>query len=119
MKSRLFPVLALALLATPISLFAASKNSQTITLSKAVTVGGTTLPAGEYKIQWDGVGNVTATITHGKKVVATVPATVTETKSSFNGALDFKDDVLQSILWKNATIAFDASNTPAASTSGN
>ncbi len=119
MKSKLISVLSLVMLFAPLSLFAASKSSQSVTLTHSLNIGGTTLAPGDYKVQWEGTGNVTATITRGKKVFATVPATVTETKSNWDGALHFKDDVLQGILWKNATIEFNPSNAPAASSSGN
>jgi hypothetical protein len=119
MKSRLVSAVFCMLVLSPFTLFAASKNSQSVTFSKPVSVGGTSVPAGNYKIEWEGAGNVTASILRGKKVVATVPATVTETKSNFDGALHYKDSVLQEILWKNVTIDFTQSAAPAASSSGN
>ncbi len=64
------------LLAT--SLFAASNHGSLQTLSD-VTVSGKTLPAGEYKLNWEGSGqNVQLNIMKGKKVVATTPATVVD-----------------------------------------
>ncbi len=117
MKSKLFTALSLVLLLAPLSLFAASKTSQSVTFTRTVTVGGTAIPAGNYKVQWDGTGNVTANIVRGKKVVAALPATVTETKSNFDGALHFNGDTLQGIFFKNATVDFNPST--AASSSGN
>jgi len=59
------------LLAT--SMFAANKASLN-TLS-AVTVNGTTLPAGDYSLKWEGNGsNVQLNILKGGRVVATTPA---------------------------------------------
>ena len=44
-----------------------------------MTVNGTTLQPGEYKVQWEGNGpNVEVSILHGKNVVAKVPAHVVE-----------------------------------------
>ncbi|ABF41051.1 hypothetical protein Acid345_2050 [Candidatus Koribacter versatilis Ellin345] len=115
MKPKLISVLSLMLLLAPLSLFAASKNSQSVTFSRTITVGGTTIPAGDYKVQWDGTGNVTANIVRGKKVLATVPATVTGTKSNYDGALHFDGDTLQGILFKNATLEFNGSSAASAS----
>jgi len=57
--------------------FAASKAS--MELSHSVIVNGTTLKAGDYKLEWDGAGpNVEVSILQGKKVVAKVPAHVVE-----------------------------------------
>ncbi len=68
----LFMGLAL-LLAT--SAFAATKGS--LQLTSPVTVNGTMLKAGDYRVEWDGAGpNVELSIIHGKNVVAKVPAHV-------------------------------------------
>ena len=67
-------VLGLALMLT-LSAFAASKGS--LQLGNPVTVNGTTLKAGEYKVQWEGSGpNVEVSILQGKNVVATATAHV-------------------------------------------
>lgn len=53
--------------------FAATKAS--LSLSNPVVVNGTTLKAGDYKLQWDGSGpDVELNIMQGKKVVAKAPA---------------------------------------------
>jgi len=70
----LFLGLAL-LLAT--SAFAASKGS--LQVQEPITVNGTKLAAGDYKLQWDGTGpSVELSIMQGKKVVAKVPAHVVD-----------------------------------------
>ena len=70
LSKSLFLGLAL-LLAT--SAFAANKGS--LTVQEAVTVNGTRLAAGDYKVQWEGNGpNVELSITQGKKLLAKVPA---------------------------------------------
>ncbi len=69
-------VLGLALVLAS-SAFAATKAS--LQLSHPVTVNGTTLKAGDYKVQWEGNGpNVELSILQGKNVVAKVPAHVVE-----------------------------------------
>jgi hypothetical protein len=70
----LFLGLAL-LLAT--SAFAANKGS--LQVQEPITVNGTKLAAGDYKLQWDGTGpSVELSIMQGKKVVAKVPAHVVD-----------------------------------------
>ena len=69
-------IMGLALLLAS-SAFAAEKAS--LTLTHPATVNGTTLKAGDYKLQWDGSGpNVEVSIVKGKTVVAKVPAKIVE-----------------------------------------
>jgi hypothetical protein len=69
-------MLGLALLLAS-SAFAATKAS--LQLNNPVLVNGTTLKAGDYKVQWDGSGpNVELSILQGKNVVAKVPAHVVD-----------------------------------------
>ncbi|HEY4903502.1 MAG TPA: hypothetical protein VIH89_08530 [Candidatus Sulfotelmatobacter sp.] len=57
------------------SAFAATKAS--LSLSNPVVVNGTTLKAGDYKLQWDGSGpDVELSIMQGKTVLAKAPAHV-------------------------------------------
>jgi hypothetical protein len=57
--------------------FAATKAN--LELSSTATVAGTTLKAGDYKLEWDGSGpNVEVSIMKGKNVVAKVPAKVVD-----------------------------------------
>jgi hypothetical protein len=69
-------VLGLALLLAS-SAFAANKPS--LELNHPVTVNGTTLKAGDYKVQWEGNGpNVEISILQGKNVVAKTSARMVE-----------------------------------------
>lgn len=80
-------LLSLALFATSAL---ASPNKQTLQLNHPTAVNGTTLKAGEYKLQWDGTGpNVEVSIMQGKNVVAKVPARVVElpSKSDIDAAV--------------------------------
>jgi hypothetical protein len=55
------------------SAFAATRGS--LQLGDEVKLNGTTLKAGDYKVEWDGAGpNVELSILHGKKVVAKTEA---------------------------------------------
>ena len=57
------------------SAFAATKAS--LSLNNPVVVNGTTLKAGDYKLQWEGSGpDVELNIMQGKTVVAKAPAHV-------------------------------------------
>lgn len=73
-------VMTLALLLAS-SAFAANKAS--LTLNHPATVNGTTLKAGDYKLEWDGAGpNVEVSIKQGKNVVAKVPARIVQLNST-------------------------------------
>jgi len=73
-------IMGLALLLAS-SAFAAEKAS--LTLTHPATVNGTTLNAGDYKLQWDGTGpNVEVSIVKGKNVVAKVPAKIVDLGST-------------------------------------
>jgi hypothetical protein len=85
-------VLGLALLLAS-SAFAGTKAN--LQLSNPVTLNGTTLKAGDYKVQWEGSGpNVEVSILKGKNVVAKVPAHVVElqTAASSDAAVTRKND---------------------------
>ncbi len=69
-------VMGLALLLAS-SAFASAKAS--LQLNNPVTVNGTTLKPGDYKIQWEGTGpNVELSIIQGKNVVVKAPARVVD-----------------------------------------
>jgi hypothetical protein len=65
------------------SAFAATKGS--LQISNPVTVNGTKLAAGEYKVEWEGNGpNVELSIKQGKNVLAKVPARLVDLSSASN-----------------------------------
>jgi hypothetical protein len=67
------------------SAFAATKGS--LQISNPVTVNGTKLAAGEYKVEWEGNGpNVELSIKQGKNVLAKVPARVVDLSSASNNS---------------------------------
>lgn len=85
-------VLGLALLLAS-SAFAGTKGN--LQLNHPVTVNGTQLKAGEYKLEWDGSGpNVEVSIVQGKNVVAKVPAHVVDLSAAAqnNAAVTKKND---------------------------
>jgi hypothetical protein len=61
------------------SAFASEKGK--LQLQNPVTVNGTTLKAGEYRLEWTGNGNVELSILKGKNVLAKVPAHVVDLSS--------------------------------------
>jgi len=85
--SRLSLVVLGAALLFSTGAFAQDQNQGKLSIAQAVTVDGKQLPAGDYKLQWEGAGpNVELKILKNKETVATVPARiVTEpNKSSVN-----------------------------------
>jgi hypothetical protein len=85
-------VLGLAVLLAS-SAFAATKAS--LQLSNPVTVNGTKLKPGDYKLQWEGNGpNVELSIMQGKSVLAKVPAHLVEleTPAANDAAVVRKND---------------------------
>jgi hypothetical protein len=98
------------LLIFQVAVFAASEKSATVRLDQSVTVGSSTIKAGEYKITWTEPGPDTKVIfTQGKKEIAVVPATV-ESKTNSDvrvfTATGASGKVLQGVELKNATLTF-------------
>ena len=74
-------VLGLALL---LSTGAFAANKAGLQLDHSVSVNGTNLKAGDYKVQWEGTGpNVELSIMQGKNVVAKVPAHIIELSTAY------------------------------------
>jgi hypothetical protein len=109
-------IVALILMMTPMALLAASKNSEKVTFSETVTVNGTQIPPGEYRVEWQGTGaSVEASILRAGKVVATAPATLVTGRTEFNGAFEARDGVnnshiLDAIDYANFSLHFDQAN---------
>jgi hypothetical protein len=83
-------ILGLALLLAS-SAFAETKG---IKINNTVTVNGTKLKPGDYKLEWNGTGpNVELSIMRGSKVVAKVPVRVVDLQSpAANTATEVKND---------------------------
>jgi hypothetical protein len=105
-------IVALALM-TPVALFAAPKNSAKVTFSQTITVNGTQVPAGEYRVEWQGTGaSVEATILKAGKVLASSPATLVIGKTNLDGAFETTEGannsrILQAIDWSDRSLRFD------------
>jgi len=125
MKSKCSVLLSLVLM-MPLASSAASKNSAKVTFDDTVTVGGTQVPAGNYRVQWEGTGtSVTARIMQGDKVIASAPAILVHVKSPYSdeavsvGPGDNNSKVLQAIEWSHQSLQFDQTSGSLASTVGN
>jgi hypothetical protein len=108
-------IVALALM-TPVALLAAPKNSANVTFSETITVDGTQLPPGNYRVEWQGTGaSVEASILQAGKVLASSPATLVIERTNLNGAFETKEGVnnshiLQAIDWSDRSLRFDQGN---------
>ena len=61
----------------------AANNKGSMQILDSVNVSGTTLPAGQYSLKWEGAGqNVQVSILKGNKVVATTPAHLVDLNQS-------------------------------------
>jgi len=106
-------ILAIFLMMSPVALLAAQKNSGSVTFSKTVTVNGTQIPPGDYRVEWKGTApSVEVTILKAGKVVASSPATLVPGKTGLDGAFEAKDGandshILDVIDWANFSLRFD------------
>jgi hypothetical protein len=98
-----------ALLIFQVAVFA-SEKSAIVKFDQSVTVGSSTIKAGEYKVTWTEPGPDTKVIfTQGKKEIAVVPATVESKKNAdvrVFTATAGAGKVLQGVELKNATLTF-------------
>jgi len=112
---RKFVVVSALLLSLAIGVYAAEKNSENITFHDPVKIANTTVPAGDYKVVWDGSGsNVQVSFLQGKKTVATAPATLVDTGNNVGKSVSLKKDsdnsqVLSEITFKKRALRFDES----------
>jgi hypothetical protein len=112
MKFRsLFAVAAMGFL-IPALAFAGSKNSTNLQLDQPVTVAGTQLAPGQYKVTWDGSGpNVTVSFAEGRKTVATAQGKLlsnpTNEQAIETQTVAGNPTVLQAIDLKKITIQFE------------
>jgi len=115
-------IVALMLMA-PVVLLAAPKNSADVTFMETVTINGTAVPPGNYRVEWQGTGaSLQASILQGKKVLASAPATLVNSKSEYDGAVETSDGsnnskVLEAIDWSNRSLRFGQGNIGSPSTS--
>ena len=115
-------IAALILMMTPVALLAAQKNSGNVTFPEAVTINGTLVPAGDYRVEWQGTGaSVEASILRAGKVVASSPATLVAGKTEFGDGFETRDGennshILNAIDWAKLSLRFDQGKAGATNT---
>lgn len=88
MKRSKFAVTAIVLFALSVSTWASDKMKASIHIFEAVTVGSTQLAPGDYTMKWTETGSDTeVTFAMGKRIIATVPAQVTQGRSGYDNAV--------------------------------
>lgn len=113
MKLKGLLVLALTLATVP--LLMASETKKSITLGEAAQVGTVTLQPGDYKVEWQGTGpNVQVNFLQGNKTVATAPATVANKNTTYDNAIQMKDEgngakAVTEIDWSHMALVFQPS----------
>jgi hypothetical protein len=101
-----------AMLALPALAFAADKKSASVQIAQPVTVAGTQIAPGNYRLVWEGNGpDVTVTFLEGKKTVATAPARLISTQGNQTGAIETvatpdKTQLLKAVDLNKLTIQF-------------
>ena len=99
MKASKFTLGTIALVLLSVSGWASDKMKANIQIYNTVNVGSTQLAPGEYQLTWTGTGtNAEAIFLQGKKVIATVPAQVTEERSGYSGPALQTDSVSNTLI---------------------
>jgi hypothetical protein len=100
------------MLLIPAIAFAAQKNSASLKLDQPVTVAGTQLAPGQYKLVWNGSdSDMNVSFTQGNKTLATAHGTLgsNPTNEEAIETVTAADNttVLQAVDFKNISIHFD------------
>lgn len=113
MKASKFTLSAVALVLLSASGWASDKMKANIQIYEPVHVGSTQLAAGEYKMSWTETGtSAEVTFSQGKKVIATVPAQVTQVSSGYSGpAIETDSSSLTRIALPKTSFTFTTGNT--------
>ena len=86
MKASKFTLGTIALVLLSISGWARDRMKANIQIFQTVQLGSTQLAPGEYKMTWTESGSDTeVTFSQGNKVIATIPAQVTQVRSGYDG----------------------------------
>ena len=99
MKASRFTLGAIAVVLLSVSGWASDRMKANIQIYKTVNVGSTQLAPGEYEITWTGSGtSAEATFSQGKKVIATVPAQLTQERSGYSSPALRTDSVSNTLI---------------------
>lgn len=92
MKASKFTLAIVLLVLLSVSGWASDKMKANIRIDHTVHLGSTQLAPGEYKMTWTESGSdAEVTFTQGGKVIATVPAQITQERSVYDGPALFSD----------------------------
>ena len=98
MKASKFTLGTVALVLLSVSAWASDKMKANIQIYDAVHVGSTQLAPGAYKMTWTETGtNAEVTFSQGNKVIAAVPAQVTQVRSGYDGPVIRTDSVAKTL----------------------
>jgi len=108
MRISKFTLGAIALALLSVSSWASDKMKANIQIYDAVQVGSTQLAPGAYQMTWTGTGtNAEVTFSQGKKVIAAVPAQVTQVHSGYDGpAIETDSNILTGIALPKTSLTF-------------
>ena len=121
MKASKFTLGTIALVLLSVSGWASDRMKANIQIYKIVHVGSTQLAPGEYELTWTSGTSAEATFSQGKKVIATVPAQVTQERSGYSGPALHTDSVsntLTGVELPKVSLSFTSENSVPAN-SGN
>ena len=114
MKASRFTLGAIAVVLLSVSGWASDRMKANIQIYKTVNVGSTQLAPGEYQLTWTGTGtNAEAIFLQGKKVIATVPAQVTEERSGYSSPAlrtDSVSNTLTGVELPKVSLSFTSDN---------
>ena len=114
MKVSKFTFSTIALVLLSVSAWAGDKMKANIQIDETVHVGSTQLAPGTYKMTWTESGsNAEVTFSQGKKVIATVPAHVTQVHSGFHGPVvhtDSRTNALIEVELPEVSLSFTSEN---------
>lgn len=103
---------AATILLLPTLAFARQKDSTQVQFDNSVSIAGTELAPGDYKVTWQGNGSdVTVSFMDGRKIVATAPARLVNEPASQPGAVEVqegtgKTEILQAVDLKGEALQF-------------
>jgi hypothetical protein len=122
MKASKFTLSTIVLVLLSVSGWASDKMKANIKIYQTVHIGSTQLAAGEYKPTWTESGsNEEVTFSQGKKVIATVPAQITEQSSGYERPaldIDSVSNTLTGVQLPRVSLSF-TSETAVPNNSGN
>jgi hypothetical protein len=99
MKASKFTLSTAVLVLLSVGAWAGDKMRANIQIDETLHVGSTQLAPGAYKMTWTESGsNAEVTFSQGKKVIATVPAHVTQVRSGYHSPVVHTDRSTSSLI---------------------